>query len=352
MLLRAVVEVALDRAPLRVAGFDDASARGSQLVGLAPHLVERLLECRVELDVVQRETDLARELGEHLVVVVVERQGALAAPHDDEPEQFTRVRDGRDAENDVFFRGHEFRQPDAAPRGTRGAGTRDDGLFLGPEREGGGTAIGDGDGAFEPSGRPAGPDLRALQCHGLLQRLGELEQQFVEGQRPREATPECAEYLIGRRALTVDLARRPFVQSLASGNPEQRGNQRRDHGQTEKVALGALRRVPEAEHDQQVTRGNEAGESDRGDRLHEQTVDPHRDRGCGNDERDRNEHARTDRNRADRVRPVDQRVEYGNAAANCRGHRRRPGDPLEARPIGELRAASTEDKAGEPNQPG
>ena len=60
VLLRAVVQVALDPAALRVAGLDDAGARRAQLVGLAPHLVERLLERRVELHVVEREPDLAR----------------------------------------------------------------------------------------------------------------------------------------------------------------------------------------------------------------------------------------------------------------------------------------------------
>ena len=90
VLLRAVVQVALDRAPLGVAGLDDACARGAQLVGLAAHLVERLLKRRVELDVVQRETDLARELGERLVVVVVERRRPDGSPHDDEAEQLDR----------------------------------------------------------------------------------------------------------------------------------------------------------------------------------------------------------------------------------------------------------------------
>ena len=77
MLLGAVVQVALDGAPLRVAGFDDAGAGGAELVGLAPNLVERLLQRRVELHVVQRQPDLARELGERLVVGLAELQCAL-----------------------------------------------------------------------------------------------------------------------------------------------------------------------------------------------------------------------------------------------------------------------------------
>ena len=61
--------------------------RRAQLVGLAPHLVERLLQRGVELHVVQREADLAGELGERLVVVLVERQRAVGPAHHDHAEQ-------------------------------------------------------------------------------------------------------------------------------------------------------------------------------------------------------------------------------------------------------------------------
>ena len=40
VLLRTVVQVALDRAALRVTGFDDAHAGRAELVGLPAHLVE------------------------------------------------------------------------------------------------------------------------------------------------------------------------------------------------------------------------------------------------------------------------------------------------------------------------
>ena len=104
VLLRAVVQVALDATSLRVARFDDASAGGAQLVGLALHLVERLLQRGVELHVVQREADLARQLGERLVVVLVERQRAVGAAHDDHAEQLPAVRDRRDAQHLVVGR--------------------------------------------------------------------------------------------------------------------------------------------------------------------------------------------------------------------------------------------------------
>ena len=77
VLLRAVVQVALDAAALGVGRLDDAGARRAELVGLAAHLVERLLQRGVELHVVQREADLAGELGEREVVGFVERQRAL-----------------------------------------------------------------------------------------------------------------------------------------------------------------------------------------------------------------------------------------------------------------------------------
>ncbi len=65
VLLGAVVEVALELAPLRVAGGHDAGARGAQLVVGLSQLVERGLQGGVELHVVQGETDLAGELGQH-----------------------------------------------------------------------------------------------------------------------------------------------------------------------------------------------------------------------------------------------------------------------------------------------
>ena len=74
MLLRAVVQVALDPAPFRVARCHDPRAGLAQLVGLLAQLVERGLQRGVELGVVQGEADLAGQLGEHPVVLVGERR--------------------------------------------------------------------------------------------------------------------------------------------------------------------------------------------------------------------------------------------------------------------------------------
>ena len=122
VLLRAVVEVALDAAALEVGGLDDAGAGAAQLVGLAPDLVERVLQRRVELEVVEREADLAGELGERLVVLLVERGVAERAAHHDHPEQLARVRDRRDPDRRIELRvvlGEERREPDADPRRDR-----------------------------------------------------------------------------------------------------------------------------------------------------------------------------------------------------------------------------------------
>ena len=68
LLLSAVVEIALDPPPLGVRGRDDAGPRGPELLGLAPELVERGLQLRVEPDVAQGEADLPGELGENAVL--------------------------------------------------------------------------------------------------------------------------------------------------------------------------------------------------------------------------------------------------------------------------------------------
>ena len=69
MLLSAVVEVALELASLGVACRDDAGPAGTELVVRLLQLVQRRLQRRVELDVVERERDLASELCEHPVVL-------------------------------------------------------------------------------------------------------------------------------------------------------------------------------------------------------------------------------------------------------------------------------------------
>ena len=135
VLLGAVVQVALDAAALGVAARHDACPRRAKLVGLAAQLVEGCLQRGVELGVVQREADLARELGEHAVVLFAERVRPLCALDDDEPEQLAGVADRRDAQR-AARRGPSMSEgshtdvqalPETPARG-------DDGALVGPRR--------------------------------------------------------------------------------------------------------------------------------------------------------------------------------------------------------------------------
>ena len=89
MLLRTVVEIALDPPPFGVAARHDPRPGLAEGVRLLAQLVERGLERRVELRIVERQPDLAGQVGEHAVVVFGEagrprrparRRRAPAAP--------------------------------------------------------------------------------------------------------------------------------------------------------------------------------------------------------------------------------------------------------------------------------
>ena len=62
VLLRAVVQVPLDRAPCLVGRRHDAPAGGLDLRSLTPHLVQARLQRRVQLRVVQHGAELPRDL--------------------------------------------------------------------------------------------------------------------------------------------------------------------------------------------------------------------------------------------------------------------------------------------------
>ena len=98
MLLGAVVQVPLDTAALRVAARHDPGPRGAQLVGLAPELLERCLQGRVQLGVVKSQPDLAGELGQNPVVLLGERGSALGPPTTIVPEQLAGMADRGDAD--------------------------------------------------------------------------------------------------------------------------------------------------------------------------------------------------------------------------------------------------------------
>ena len=86
VLLRPVVEVALDPAPFGVPAGDDPRPGLAQGVRLLAHLVQRGLQRGVELGVVEGQPDLARQVGEHTVVVLGERaRPSTTAPRRSDP---------------------------------------------------------------------------------------------------------------------------------------------------------------------------------------------------------------------------------------------------------------------------
>jgi len=150
VLLRAVVEVALEAPAGRVARSHDPGARLLQRPGLAPDLVERFLQRGVEPYVVQREADLPGEVGQHALVLGPEGLGHLLPLHDDEPEQLSGVGDGRDTEVGILASVREqAREPDLHPCGP-GHTRASHGLFF---------LVGE----HEPSGPPLRVRHRTLQ---------------------------------------------------------------------------------------------------------------------------------------------------------------------------------------------
>ena len=243
VLLRAVVQVALDAAPFEVGGLDDAGTGAPQLVGLTSDLVERVLQCRVELEVVQREADLARQLGEGLVVVFLERGVAVCPADDDHAEQLARVRDRRDADRQARRRVRSAPTNDgshtrihAGPETPARAMTVSSSV---PEVDFGATTIGHRHRALELSA-VAGPDLGQIEVHRLLQRFRELEQQLVERQGAGEPAAEGADDLVGRVLLAVDAAVGVTLKSLARRYPQQCGDRRTGNREPEDTALAGV----------------------------------------------------------------------------------------------------------------
>ncbi len=259
----------------------------AELVGLAADRVERLLQRGVELHVVQREADLARELGEREVVGFVERERALGARRttmspSSSPEFVTGAVRSTGSSRPVRIGG----QPHLRPRRTGHAGVRDDRLLLGRERDAPRAAVGHRHRTLEPADA-ARPHLGDLEVHRRLERLGELEQQLVEGERARQAAAERAEHFVGCVALAVDAPRRELGEPFACRDPQQRGDSGREHREAEQRLLAAGRLVAEAEHDEEVRRRRPSATSPaKRDAVHEQPVDAHREL-VGRAERDR-----------------------------------------------------------------
>ena len=96
-----------------------------ELLGLAPDLLQRRPQLRVEPDVAQRQADLAGELDEDAVLTLGERLAFGAALGNDEPEQLVGVCDRNDPQWPVVAALEEGGDPDGQPRGPADPGAGD-----------------------------------------------------------------------------------------------------------------------------------------------------------------------------------------------------------------------------------
>ena len=135
VLLRAVVEVALDPAPGLVGGSDDAQPGGLELRVALLQGLEAGLERRVEPDVVQREADLARELGQHALGLVGEGDRVGRPLGHDQPEQDPGVHDRSDAHDTLPRSSTRPGHPHLEPGVARDARPGDHRELLGGEHE-------------------------------------------------------------------------------------------------------------------------------------------------------------------------------------------------------------------------
>ena len=215
MLLGAVVEVALDPVPFGVGRGDDPGTRGAQLLGLPAQLVQRCLKRRVEADVAQCEPVLAGELGQHPLAGLRERLGACGALDEDHAEELARAGDRRNPQLRALTALDQAGQPDARPGLARDAGLRHHGLLGGRQDEAGRPTIGIGDRALEhPTG--TGPHLGDLEGQCPAQRLGERQQQVIEGLRAGETAAERTQRILRRGAFLARVADEP----RADGHPD------------------------------------------------------------------------------------------------------------------------------------
>ncbi len=244
-----------------------------ELCGLTPDLVERRLQRRVELDVVEGEADLAGKLGEHAVLLLTE---VITVPRpfgDDEAEHFTGVGDGRHPHLALRSTREEGRQPDGEPGVAGDTSSGHHRQLLGPDRQVTLALVGHRDRSLQhPSG--PGPDLCTAQTHGLAQRFDELEEELVHGDGAGQASSEGPQDLIGGRPLPVDEPVGGLGQSVASRHVEDGGDGGSHHGEHEQVTLLLAPHLPEAEDDHQVHADDDGGEAGDRDGVDEQPVDP------------------------------------------------------------------------------
>ena len=281
----------------------------------------------------QRESDLAGELGERLVVLLGERGVAEDPTHDDDAQQLAGVRHRCDADRRVqlgIVLGQQRREPDADPRRARDPGAGDHRLLLGRDRQLRVPAVGHRDRAFQRPAR-ARPHLGAIEVHRLLQRLRQLQQQLVEGQGAGQAAAEGADHLVGGVLLAVDAAVRVLLQALTGRHPEQCRGRRAGDRKAQHAAFAGVERPPQRGDDGEGHHADEGGEAAEGDGVHQQPVDAHRERTVRAErERDRHECGRGDGHGQKLLGPADERVEHDGAERDRGRGQRAPRRPLQA----------------------
>ncbi len=125
-----------------------------------------------------------------------------------------------------------------APRGAGDVGPGDDPQRLGVEDDPG-PVPGPGPTTPDRARRRAGPHLGDPQPEALVQRLGELEQQLVERDRPRHPPCERAQWLVRRLPGPVHPLVADLLESATGGDGEQRREPGGDHREAEHRPVAA-----------------------------------------------------------------------------------------------------------------
>ncbi len=330
MLLRTVVEIPFHPTPFGVAAAHDARPRLAEGVRLLAQLVERRLERRVELRVVERQPDLPGEVGEDAIVIFGEGGVSRDPLDDDESEQFPGVADGRHPQLGLLTAVQQGGQPDGRPGASGHAGTGDDRALPAGDDDRPRTGVGHRHRSLQHLPHP-GVHLGAHQSHGLAQRFGELEEELVHGDGPRQAAAECSEHLVGRLPGSVDETGGRADEPLPSRDEGERGNARGQQGQPERRPFRpVVRLVPQAQLHHQVDRRHHGHEPEQREGTDEQARALRgQPSGLAGHQRQRDERGGPGGDRAERAGPTDQHVEHGDHQRDRSRQDRPDGEPLQ-----------------------
>ena len=120
----------------------------------------------------------------------------------------------------------------------------------------------------------ARPHLGRVERQRPPQRLGELQQQLVERQRAGEARTERAQSLLGAGAVVVDEPGGGGCDAPPQRNPQQRARGRADRTEAQQPPLVPGRRATEREHDGGPDRGDQRGQPQQHDHLSDRVPQP------------------------------------------------------------------------------